>query len=268
MLATNSRIVILDGSFGSRMANEMQYEFTTVQVIRGTESRSIAKLEADGWELVDENQGKLRTTLNFRRPKPKVPWRAVAAGGGILMLAVVIGIGMVLGDGEDKTAKSSSGTSAATGAQSSEAPAVGKSETAEAKTDEPEGDRVMIAANNDDFATLLRVDDSCDGSIGQFAHKHAGKRIDFNGSIVDMANHGGYDTRYDVLVGPGGKGPETTTGPAFKFEDVSVFDLNLTGTNIPDTVGKGDRFRFLAEIGEFNPDQCLLFLKPVTTEVR
>ena len=28
---------------------------------------------------------------------------------------------------------------------------------------------------------------------------------------------------------PGNEGPESTVGPAFKFEDVNVFDLNLTG---------------------------------------
>lgn len=83
-----------------------------------------------------------------------------------------------------------------------------------------------------------------------------------------MANHGDYDTRYDILVAPGNKGPESAVGPAFKFEDVNVFDLNLTGAKIPDSVGEGDRFRFVAQVLEYNPDQCLFLLAPVSTSVR
>ncbi|MFE3630212.1 DUF4839 domain-containing protein [Streptomyces goshikiensis] len=56
---------------------------------------------------------------------------------------------------------------------------------------------------------------------------------------------------------------DTRRGPT-----VSVFDLKLTGEKIPTTVGAGDRFRFAAEVGEFNADQCLFFLKPVSTETR
>ncbi|MFE3790112.1 DUF4839 domain-containing protein [Streptomyces goshikiensis] len=69
-------------------------------------------------------------------------------------------------------------------------------------------------------------------------------------------------------LGPGDEGPNTGVGPAFKYEDVNVFDLKLTGERIPTTVGAGDRFRFAAEVGEFNTDQCLFFLKPVSTETR
>jgi hypothetical protein len=49
---------------------------------------------------------------------------------------------------------------------------------------------------------------------------------------------------------------------------VSVFDLNLTGAKVPDYVGEGDRFRFVAQVVEYNADQCLLFLEPVSTRVR
>ncbi|MFF7216082.1 DUF4839 domain-containing protein [Streptomyces sp. NPDC008238] len=37
--------------------------------------------------------------------------------------------------------------------------------------------------------------------------------------------------------------------------------------NIPATVAAGDTFRFVAEVGEFNSDQCLFSLYPVSTEV-
>ena len=48
---------------------------------------------------------------------------------------------------------------------------------------------------------------------------------------------------------------------------MNVFDLNLTGDK-PAYVGEGDRFRFVAEVAEYNPDQCLLFLEPVSTRAR
>lgn len=77
-----------------------------------------------------------------------------------------------------------------------------------------------------------------------------------------MAQHGDYTTRYDILLGSGDK------GPAFKYEDVNISGLNLTGEKIPATVGEGDTFRFVAEVGEFNAVQCLFSLDPVSTEVR
>lgn len=133
---------------------------------------------------------------------------------------------------------------------------------------EAEADQVLTKDNSKEFAALLRASDNCDESIGSFAAENGGGTIEFDGSIANMAKHGDADTRYDILIAPGNKGPESTVGPAFKFEDVNVFDLNLTGTKIPDFVREGDRFRFVAQIDEYNQTQCLLFLEPVETKVR
>jgi hypothetical protein len=78
----------------------------------------------------------------------------------------------------------------------------------------------------------------------------------------------GLPVRYDFLLRPGGKGPNTKAGPAFKYEDANAFDLRLTGKKVPATVSAGDRFRFVAEVAEFNADQYLFLLDPVSTEVR
>lgn len=51
--------------------SDVQYEFKAVQTVRGTEARSIAKWQNEGWEYVGQAQGRLSTTLNFRRVKPK-----------------------------------------------------------------------------------------------------------------------------------------------------------------------------------------------------
>lgn len=128
-------------------------------------------------------------------------------------------------------------------------------------------DQVLTKANSEDLAALLGVSDYCDPSVKRFAAEHGGSTIKFDGSIADIANHGEYRTRYDILVAPGAKGPQSTAGPAFKFEDVNVLDLNLTGANVPESIDEGDRFRFAAEVIEYDPSSCLLFLAPVSTRV-
>lgn len=56
----------------SRQADgNVQYEFKSVQTLRGRESSAKAKWQDQDWEFVSENRGTLRTELNFRRVKPK-----------------------------------------------------------------------------------------------------------------------------------------------------------------------------------------------------
>jgi hypothetical protein len=52
--------------------DNVQYEFKLVKALRGRESSARAKWQRQGWELVSENRGTLRTELNFRRAKPKL----------------------------------------------------------------------------------------------------------------------------------------------------------------------------------------------------
>lgn len=57
---------------GSRQADDnVQYEFRSVQALRGRESSAKAKWQDQDWEFVSENRGTLRTELKFRRVKPK-----------------------------------------------------------------------------------------------------------------------------------------------------------------------------------------------------
>ncbi|MGW3234143.1 DUF4839 domain-containing protein [Streptomyces olivaceus] len=241
------------------MADDTKYEYKTVQTIRGTDGLVISKMQKDGWELVEQAQGPLRSTLNFRRPKKPQPWLLIGAVAGVLVtLAIVIGTASALSGGGDRKDESDKSTAAA-----SQKPAATPTPTAA----DSAAAEVITSQNNPEFAALLKAD-SCDDANLDFATKHEGKTVAFNGSIVNMAPHGNYDTRYDFLLGPGDKGPNTTAGPAFKYQDVSAFDLRLTGKKIPATVGAGDKFRFVAKVGEFNADQCLFFLDPVSTEFR
>jgi hypothetical protein len=241
------------------MADEIKYEYKTVRTVRGTDGLVISKMQKDGWELVEQAQGKLRATLNFRRPKKPQPWLLIGAAAAVLaILAIVIGVASALSGGGDKEDESDKSTAIA-----SEKP----SATPTPAATESAATEMITPQNNPEFAALLKAD-SCDDANLNFATRHKGETVAFNGSIVDVAHHGDYDTRYDFLLGPGDKGPNTTVGPAFKYEDVNLSELKLTGKKIPATVDTGDKFRFVAEVGEFNANQCLFFLDPVSTEVR
>src|SRR3954465_7004075 len=61
-----------DPGSGNRQADDtVRHEFKCVQALRGREGTAKAKWQNQGWELVSESRGKLRTELNFRRGKPK-----------------------------------------------------------------------------------------------------------------------------------------------------------------------------------------------------
>ncbi|MFG2662348.1 DUF4839 domain-containing protein [Streptomyces sp. NPDC048425] len=241
------------------MVDEIRYEYKTVQTIRGTNSLVISKMQKDGWVLVEQAQGTLRSTLSFRRPKKPQPWFLIgAAAAALVILAIVIGAASVLSDGGEKKDESDKSAAAA-----SEEPSATPTPT----TVESAATEVITPQSNPEFAALLKAD-SCDDANLDFATKHEGQTVAFNGSIVSMAPHGDYDTRYDFLLGPGDKVPNTTVGPAFKYEDVNTFDLKLTGKKIPATVRAGDKFHFVAKVGKFNADQCVFFLDPVSTEIR
>jgi Domain of unknown function (DUF4839) len=126
----------------------------------------------------------------------------------------------------------------------------------------------LTAQNNAEFAALLKVGDYCSSKVSRFAKKYAGQRVEFEGSIAAMGAHEGARTRFDILVGPGDKGVNTSSGPAFQFFDKNAFDLNLTGPNIPDSIETGQKYTFIAEIDEYIPDSCLLRLTPIETQVR
>lgn len=87
------------------MASEnKRYETTEIKALRGTESKVIARKEQEGWELVAQQQGRVRTALTFQRPKPRTSWKVWAAVGGAgVVLAGIITVGVVLEDDYDSS---------------------------------------------------------------------------------------------------------------------------------------------------------------------
>jgi hypothetical protein len=98
------------GSGGRQADDDVEYEFESVQALRGRESSAKAKWQDQGWEFVSENRGTLRTELNFRRVKPKTfgayllsfvaafrrlqpkTQLVLAASGALILVAGIIGI--------------------------------------------------------------------------------------------------------------------------------------------------------------------------------
>lgn len=93
----------------------VKYRTETVKVVRGFEAKTIAKRAEDGWELVSETPGTLRTALEFRKPIPKTQWLPLAIIGGVLaVLFAFIGImAAITGDKGDQESASVTTPSAA-----------------------------------------------------------------------------------------------------------------------------------------------------------
>lgn len=133
----------------------------------------------------------------------------------------------------------------------------------------PAAEQILTAKNSQEMAAMLNVSDPCDEKVAAFVAKYPGRTIEFDGSIAAMGNHGDYKTRYDILINPGNKGANSTRGPAFRFTDVNVLDLHLSGTNGSDTIGVGDLLHVVAQVGKQNPlNTCLVMLDPVSTSFR
>ncbi|MDE0776635.1 MAG: DUF4839 domain-containing protein [Nocardioides sp.] len=267
----------------------MKYLHQSVKVVKGREAGKIAELASDGWELTAQQSGTLRTELTFRKPQPESPLakllaaflalapatrrRIVIVAGGVaaaLVLMVVVLVAVSGGDeGQDLVASDVSSESAdpeptaSPTASPEPTPAPTPSAT---PAPEPTPD-VITAKNTPEFAALLKGDD-CSRDYAAFAKAYKGDKIEFDGSVVDAAPHGSFTTRFDYLLGAGDDGPNTTTGPLLRYEDVNYSDFGVTGKNQPDSLNTGDLFRFTATVEGYNPQTCLLALSPVQTEAR
>ena len=112
--------------------DDVQYEFNSVQALRGRESSAKAKWQDQGWEFVSENRGTLRTELKFRRVKPKTfgaylvsfvaavrrlqpkTQLVLVAAGALIVVAGIIGVVVGTQSGGDTPNPSAAQTTAST----------------------------------------------------------------------------------------------------------------------------------------------------------
>ncbi|MGW4482115.1 DUF4839 domain-containing protein [Rhodococcus triatomae] len=225
-----------------------RYEVTEIKAIRGTESKTITSKQQEGWELVSQQQGRLRTTITFRRPKPKIPWRLWAALGGAGV--ILITLGALLADNSDV---SPADTAAASNAEQS-SPQPDPEQEAESSSSADLKDKVLTVENNADLAALLHGP-ATGGAVEAFSEKYRMKTVEFEGFVADMyinpREHHGAST---INVMAGDADDPNHTGP--------VFQLSWYGHEDPkEKLAMGDNVRVRASVGmvyEFDPHQFYL----------
>ncbi|MBQ1010306.1 DUF4839 domain-containing protein [Micromonospora sp. M51] len=195
-----------------------------------------------------------------RPPLTKQQKTGLRVAAGLLpLLAIIIAIGAINEDTSPSPAATTTGTPA------TQQPVEAAAEPKPASVG-PEG--VLTVENNEDFAALLAAVEDRD-LFKEFAAKYQGRTIEFDGTIAAMNHHGEFKTRYDILVFAGDRIESGATGPNFQFNDVNITsDLRLTGSNIPDIIGVGQKLRIAAEVEGYAEDTDLFLLDPVSSQVR
>ena len=93
-------------------------------------------------------------------------------------------------------------------------------------------------------------------------------KIEFDANIASMSYHANYNTRFDFLILGGDYSETSVLGPYFQLSDVNVFDLNLVGDNIPDSLATGMNIHIIAIVDEYDSNSGLFQLVPVETRMR
>lgn len=183
----------------------------------------------------------------------------------ILILGVVIGTNAIL---ENKT-NSEVANSTSSADEGKESPQPAEEVTSVPDSPSSASSEVITSENSPEFAAILASSNDDTALFRQFAAKFAGREISFDGVIAYMQPHGEYKTRFDFLIVPGDS-TDHSTGPSFKFEDKNVvYDMHFSGSNIPEYIAVGDKFRFTARIvGYSSADSTLFMLEPVKTKGR
>lgn len=244
---------------------DVRYQTQVVKSVRGMESRTAAKWQGQGWEVVSTKTGKLSSELTIRRPKPKTPWKLYGGLGGVMVVLIVVLIVVNAVKGSNATADPADSPSPS--ASTSAVATPNRTPSAAPKpTDATPA--AITATTNPEFAALLALTDSCSQSIATFAAAHMGATVEFDGFIGAMAPHDGARTRYDILINDGDFDPDHSKGPSFQYRDVNAtYDLHWSGAR-PDTVGIGNNLHFVARIDKYEESTCLFLLDPVQTSAR
>lgn len=140
-------------------------------------------------------------------------------------------------------------------------PKASYSENISVPTTHSSGNYTIDSCN--DLAKILSMKETLAPEYSDFATKYRGAVIEFDASVVSLCNHGNYNTRYDLLISAGNYDPNHQIGPNFKFEDVSMSDMNAD-----DTIRVGDNVRIEAKVVKFDSNSELFYLDPVSVTHR
>ncbi|MBY6687522.1 DUF4839 domain-containing protein [Rhodococcus sp. BP-149] len=251
---------------------DVTYESKTVRVVRGTESRTVAKWNRDGWEVVSQSPGTLRTEITFRRPAPKSHRTLLIIGGGVaaIAIAIIIGIGVVTENrGNQNGSDGSQSAAASESSVTNEQAPTGDVETVPVPVPVPKpSDVVLTAENTPVFAALLATTDYCSPDVAAFADANRGRTISFPGNVGAINPYEGASTRYLILINAGDYSETSAPGPAFQFRDVNTSNDLRWADPAPDTINVGTNLDVTAKVDRYEESSCLFLLDPVATAVR
>lgn len=253
-----------------------KYRSKKLTTLKLKKESTIRKMEADGWELTEVVDGKLQTKLHFRKPVKPISMKiAIPAAIGAVALVAAIGIQSVLQERPEQ------GGSVAVSQSQSNIPSPVSSEphTSLASAERPEGSHSSIPSatqfeaitpeNNLEFAQILNSGADCSSNIADFASEYDGRIVQFNGSIVYIANVGDYETVKDVLIHAGDYNKDLAAGPNFKFESIQpAVSMHFPEEDPAESIYVGQNLHFEAEIESFDQNSCLFYLNPIKTTSR
>lgn len=261
-----------------------KYRSQKLTTLKLKKESTIRKMEADGWELTEVVDGKLQTTLHFRKPVKPINMKiAIPAAIATVALLATAGIQSVLEERPDEeesvaaphsqsSTPSPSNTRASTAPDSMAPASTITSERSEASafpTPSPSSLGIITPENNPEFAQILNSGADCSSNIADFASEYDGRIVQFNGSIVYIANVGDYETVKDVLIHAGDYNKDLAAGPNFKFESIQpAVSMHFPEEDPAESIYVGQNLHFEAEIESFDQNSCLFYLDPIKTTSR
>lgn len=258
-----------------------KYRSQKLTTLKLKKESTIRKMEADGWELTEVVDGKLQTTLHFRKPVKPINMKiAIPAAIATVALLATAGIQSVLEERPDEEESvaaphSQSSTPSPSNTRTSTAPdsmapaSTIPSERSEASafpTPSPSSLGIITPENNPEFELIINENDPCSESIRDFASTYDGETVSFDGSIVNFLEIEGYRTVVDVLISPGNFSETSQKGPHFKFEGVQpAVSMHFPADDPAESIYVGQNLHFEAEIESFDQNSCLFYLDPIKT---
>jgi hypothetical protein len=239
------------------MANQPQkYETQQVKTVRGFEAKKISEMEKDGWELVEQESGKVRTTLSFRRAKKPFSIKSVigiAAATIVIVSVIVVG---TLNESKDAPEQESA-SPAPTQVQPEQTPG------------EPtqESEQPLTVETNEDLAILLSNSNNNTYDFwDEFYLKYKRRLIEFDGNIALMQKNRDFKYTYDVLIEAGDYSETSSVGAPFRALRV-VVPFGWKKTNPDDLIDQGTNVHVVARIWDYSEGQSFE-IKLESTTVR
>ncbi|MFI3173948.1 MAG: DUF4839 domain-containing protein [Bacillota bacterium] len=138
----------------------------------------------------------------------------------------------------------------------------------EPPTEKEETEVIHTIDNNQELNEMLNSK-NWQGHL-DFAEKYNGEIIEFDASIVYLANHESYNTRYDLLIQPWDYVDANTAnaGPIFQMKDINMTDMGIKDLFLPSFIVVGGNVKVKAIMKSYNETSELFEIKPVLVEER